>query len=113
MPSGVPLPNLVENAIKRGDLTRIRDLAHEAGPFDLIEALQICLLICAKEPHNYERAAKRWLARTALEAPGVKLEELLYMAEALTDAPVDLDEAQVRLLRLCKQSGITAMHQGR
>ena len=41
----------------------------------LTDALELCLLLCEREPRRYERAALRWHGRYCREVEGVSLDE--------------------------------------
>jgi hypothetical protein len=49
--------------------------ASELPHVGLTEALVLCLLLLAKEPGRFERAALRWFGRYCREVAGVTLDE--------------------------------------
>jgi hypothetical protein len=56
----------------------------------LADAFELTLLLAAKEPHRFGRAAARWQARYCLERPRVELVQahlLLALLSALPDQP--------------------------
>ena len=49
--------------------------AAELRSVSLTDALELCLLLCEREPARYERAALRWHGRYCREVQGVSLDE--------------------------------------
>jgi hypothetical protein len=49
--------------------------AAELRSVSLTDALELCLLLCEREPGRYERAALRWHGRYCREVDGVSLDE--------------------------------------
>ncbi len=93
-------------ALARGDLAGVRAAAAELPRIDLTDALAICVLMGHRDDPAYERAATKWLARFALERPGVGLEELsraLLAMEVLPDNPA---AAKSVLIGICRQHGL-------
>ena len=91
-----------QRALKTGNLAIIRFAAAELPQVDLGDALAVCVAIRESEPHRYERAALRWLARFCVERRDATLAQVTsatwafeHMAEQPTDA---LDT----LRRLCR-----------
>jgi hypothetical protein len=57
------------------------------GGLTLGDALALCVVLADRDPARYPRAASRWVARFALEAPDVTLEETQLVAAALAALP--------------------------
>jgi hypothetical protein len=80
----------------------IRSAAGELPHVDLGDALAVCLTIREAEPHRFERAALRWLARFCVERREATLSEVQAAAwafENIADEPAALDTLQ----RLCSR----------
>src|SRR3954463_2220047 len=65
-----------KRALLTGNIALVHAAAAELPAVDLADALSNCLLMSARDDDRYERAAVRWLARVALERPGVGLGDL-------------------------------------
>jgi hypothetical protein len=65
-----------QRALKTGNLAIIRSTAAELPQVDLGDALAVCVAIREAEPHRYERAALRWLARFCVERRDATLAEV-------------------------------------
>ena len=89
-------------AIDAGNLSVVRALAHELDQVPLTDALAIVLLLARREPHNYSRAAARFLGRVTLERRN-DLDDLVAATTALLALPhAGAAELQV----LCHDWGI-------
>jgi hypothetical protein len=80
----------------------IRSAAGELPHVDLGDALAVCVAIHEAEPHRFERAALRWLARFCVERREATLAEVKSAAwafENIADEPAALDTLQ----RLCSR----------
>ena len=89
-------------ALKTGNLNLIRAAAAELPQVDLGDALAVCVAIREAEPHRFERAALRWLARFCLERREATLADVATATgafERMTEQPADALEI---LRRLCK-----------
>ena len=89
-------------ALKTGNMAIIRSAAVELPHVDLGDALAVCLTIREAEPHRFERAALRWLARFCVERREATLAEVQAAAwafENIADEPAALDTLQ----RLCSR----------
>ena len=90
-----------QRALKTGNLAIIRSAAAELPQVNLGDALAVCVAIREAEPHRYERAALRWLARFCVERPDATLAEVTaasWSFEHMAEQPaVALDT----LRRLC------------
>jgi len=78
----------------------IRSAAGELAGVDLGDALAVCVAIRKAEPHRFERAALRWLARFCVKRSAATLAEVQAAASAfenIADDPGALDTLQ----RLC------------
>lgn len=93
-----------QRALKTGNLVLIRTAAKEVGNVNLQDALTITLLMERDGDEGFERAAAKWLARLALEVPGVRIGDLRAGAEALDGLPDP--EAQTALRDLCARHGL-------
>jgi len=91
-------------ALARGNLAIVRAAAAELPRVDLADALAITLLIEAQDEERYERAAVRWIARFALECPGVAIDELRTALDAVSAAPSP--EARAALAEICSRHGV-------
>jgi hypothetical protein len=80
--------------------------ARELPRIALDDALRICLVLRDGDPDRYQRAAVRWLARFALEAHDVTVEDLRLAADALDALRDRTTEATERLQRLCIAHGL-------
>jgi hypothetical protein len=58
-------------AVDRGNLLDAEACARELGHLELADALDLLLLIAAKEPARFPRAAARWHARFVVEVQGL------------------------------------------
>jgi hypothetical protein len=95
-----------QRALARGKLDQIRDAAAELPQVELVDALQICLIMSARDDERFDRAAARWLARFTLERPGVGLEDLRRGLSALRALPHDPSAARRALGGLCAEHGL-------
>jgi hypothetical protein len=57
------------------------------GGLGLGDALALCMVLADRDPTRYPRAAARWVARFALEASDVSLEETQLVTAALAALP--------------------------
>jgi hypothetical protein len=79
----------------------IHSAAGELPRVDLGDALAVCIAIRKAEPHRFERAALRWLARFCVERREATLAEVQAAAwafENFADEPTALE-----LQRLCSR----------
>lgn len=85
-------------ALQNGNLYVAEALARELGRISLAEALELTILIGAKEPKRLQRVAVRWLERYMQECEPTLSEVALAVAalSALSDEPRG---EPVRLLR--------------
>lgn len=88
--------------LERGSLTQVLAAASDLPQISLDDALAI-VLRCQGTP-KAERAAVRWLARLALEAPTVSLADLRQASDALENLPSP--DAHERIARLCDLHGL-------
>lgn len=65
-----------QRALATGNLTLVRAAAADLPAVRLDDALQVCVLLRDREPHRYERAAVRWIARFCVERAEVTLEDV-------------------------------------
>jgi hypothetical protein len=76
--------------------------AAELPRIDLGDALAICLVFLAHEPHAYDRAATRWLGRLCLERP-IGVRDAQLAAAALDALGRGADEGAHALRVLCER----------
>ena len=88
-------------ALQTGSLPLVRAAAAELPTIRLDDALRDCLLIRESDPHQYERAAPRWVGRFALEARDAALADVRAAAAALERLPHEPDDSMATLQRLC------------
>ena len=88
-------------SLATNDLLLIRAAAAELPAVNLEDALQILPVIAASEPHLFDRAGCRWLARLALET-NVDLEQLGVALAALDRLPDDPDRSVEVLARFAR-----------
>jgi hypothetical protein len=62
-------------ALDKGNALAALSAAAELRSVGLTDALELCLLLCEREPRRYERAALRWHGRYCRELDGVTLDE--------------------------------------
>src|SRR4051812_7636455 len=98
--SGSPYARF-RRALATGNLTLIRAAATELPRVDLGDALTLCVLLAAREPERYERAAIRWLGRFCLERP-VTLVQVTQAAAAFELLSSDEETALARLQALVR-----------
>lgn len=65
-----------QRALATGNLTLVRAAAAELPSVRLDDALQVCVLLRDREPHRYEQAAVRWVARFCVERTDVTLQDV-------------------------------------
>jgi hypothetical protein len=88
--------------LERGSWFQVLAAAGDLPRIELDDALRIVLRLHGTE--RAERASVRWLARFALEAPTVGLEDVRLAADALDELPEP--DARERLARLCRAHGL-------
>jgi hypothetical protein len=93
---GSAYPRL-RRALDYGNLTEALSAASETEHVGLVEALELCLLLCDRAPEKYERAALRWHGRYCREIRDVTLQE----AQAIL--------ATLALLPLVRERGASAL----
>jgi hypothetical protein len=95
-----------KRALATGNLALVRAAAAELASIDLGDALAICLLMGERDDQRFERAAVRWLARLALERPGLRLEDLREGLVAFEAMPYNPAGARQALAALCERLGL-------
>src|SRR4051812_9730 len=95
-------------ALATGNLALVHAAAAELPAVDLGDALRICLLMGARDDVRFERAAVRWLARVALERPGVGLADLRAGLVAFEAMPYNPAAARQTLAVLCERLHLAA-----
>lgn len=88
-------------ALNTGNLQLIRSAAAELPTVDLGDALSVCVAIRDAEPHRFERAALRWLARFCLEHRDVTLADVSAAARAFEQMTERPAEALEKLRQIC------------
>jgi len=74
-------------ALQSGSVTLALGAAAELGRLDLEDAFQLTLLLAAREPQRYGRAAVRWHARFCVERRRVELVEAELLLSLLAVLP--------------------------
>ena len=92
-----------KKAIATGALDEVRRTAVQVAPVDLIDALGICLVLRAAEPHHYGAAVERWLTRFSEERPAVNDDALAGAREALLSLDAD---GKIALQAICAAHGM-------
>ena len=95
-----------KRALATGNLALVRAAAAELPAVDLADALAICLLMSARDDDRFERAGVRWLARLALERPGIGLGELRDGLVAFEAMPYNPAAARGTLAEMCERVGL-------
>ncbi len=95
-----------QRALATGNLNVVRAAAAELPRIGVAEAASILLVILRAEPHQYERAAVRWLARLCLEAPTVGIVDLRAGMLAFEALPENPEGARRALAELCARHGL-------
>jgi hypothetical protein len=95
-----------KRALDTGNEALVTAAALELPRVTLEDALRICLVLRTGDPDRFERAAVRWLGRSALEARQVTIDDLRQAADALAVLPIRAAEAMERLQRLCLAHGV-------
>src|SRR4051795_10188344 len=90
-----------QRALKTGNLNIIRSAAAELPQVDLGDALAVCVAIREAEPHRFERAALRWLARFCVERRDATLADVTAAAWAFERMAERPTAALDTLRRLC------------
>jgi hypothetical protein len=80
----------------------IRSAAAELPHVDLADALAVCVVIRKAEPHRFEPAALRWVARFCVERREATLAEVQAAAWAFENI-ADEPAALATLQRLCSR----------
>jgi hypothetical protein len=87
------------HALDTGNLALIRTAAAELPQINLDDALRISLVIRQREPASFDRAARRWLARYAVQ-PDTTLRRLMVATATLELMAEEPDLAHELLERL-------------
>ncbi len=93
-------------AVATGNLIIIRAAAAELGWIGVADAAAILLVIARVEPHSYERAAIRWLAKLCSERSRIALPDIAQAAGALEALPHDTATARTSLANVCRRAGL-------
>ncbi len=72
-----------QHSLATGNPLLVRAAAAELDHIGLPDALSICLVFLRHEPHSYSRAAARFHARVAIEAPRIDLTSSHQLLSAL------------------------------
>jgi hypothetical protein len=84
---GSAYPRL-RRALDYGNVTEALSAASEIPHVGLVEALELCLLLCDKAPEKFARAALRWHGRLCRESPDMTLEEAQAVLATLAALPI-------------------------
>ncbi len=90
-----------QRALKTGNLNVIRNAAADLPAVDLGDALAVCVAIRDAEPHRFERAALRWLARFCVERSDATLAEVSAAATAFGRMAEEPAQALETLRKIC------------
>ena len=82
-----------QRAIERQQLLFAEAAARELGQLSLADALEFLLLLAAKEPDRFDRAAARWHARFVLETRPIGVAD----AQLLLGAVAGLNDVALRV----------------
>lgn len=93
------------SALRTGNLALVHAAAAELPRVELADALEICLLMADQGDDRYDRAAVRWVARFALEAPHVTVDDLRLALVALEALPYNPQAARATLAGVCRGQG--------
>jgi hypothetical protein len=77
----------LRRALDHGNLTEALSAASELPHVGLVDALELCLLLCDRAPEKYEKAALRWHGRFCREVSDVTLEEAQAILATLALLP--------------------------
>lgn len=77
----------LRRALDHGNITGALSAAGELQHVGLVEALELCLLVCDRAPEKYGRAALRWHGRFCREVQDVTLEEAQAVLATLALLP--------------------------
>jgi hypothetical protein len=73
----------LRRALDRGNPTEALAAAAELPSVGLVEALELCLLLCSERPEQFGRAALRWHGRFCREVREVDFDEAQAVLAAL------------------------------
>jgi hypothetical protein len=97
--------------LDHGNVTEALSAAGELEHVGLVEALELCLLLCDRAPEKYGRAALRWHGRYCREVLDVTLEEAQAVLATLALLPT-LRERGASALSACS-TGVGSSAWGR
>ncbi len=92
-------------ALATGSVTLALVAAAELRPLDLEDAFALTLLLAAREPPRYGRAAAKWHARFVIERGPVELTETALLVALLAALPAQPTAAARGLEALFEQRG--------
>jgi hypothetical protein len=102
---GSPYTRL-RRALDHGNLTEAVSAAGELENVGLVEALEVCLLLCDRAPEKYGRAALRWHGRYCREVRDVGLEEAQAVLATLALLPTVRERGASALSDLLYRRGL-------
>jgi hypothetical protein len=102
---GSPYTRL-RRALDHGNLTEALSAAGELPHVGLVEALELCLLLCDRAPGKYGRAALRWHGRYCREVRDVTLEEAQAVLATLALLPTVRERGASALSDLLYRRGL-------
>jgi hypothetical protein len=102
---GSPYTRL-RRALDHGNLTEALSAASELEDVGLVEALELCLLLCDRAPEKYGRAAIRWHGRYCREVGDVTLEEAQAVLATLALLPTVRERGASALSDLLYRRGL-------
>lgn len=96
----------LESAIRRRDVASAMAEAAQMRPLSLEYALALTVLLAEARDPRFNRAAARWIARFALESPGVGLHDIEAAVVAFARLPHRSHEARELLGELARRHGL-------
>jgi hypothetical protein len=102
---GSPYTRL-RRALDHANVTEALSAAGELQHVGLVEALELCLLVCDQAPEKYGRAALRWHGRYCREVRDVTLEEAQAVLATLALLPTIRERGASALSDLLYRRGL-------
>jgi hypothetical protein len=102
---GSPYTRL-RRALDHGNVMEALSAAGELQHVGLVEALELCLLVCDQAPEKYGRAALRWHGRYCREVRDVTLEEAQAVLATLALLPTVRERGASALSDLLYRRGL-------
>ena len=96
----------LRRALDHSNVTEALSAASEMEHVGLVEALELCLLVCDRAPEKYGRAALRWHGRYCREVRDVTLEEAQAVLATLALLPTVRERGASALSDLLYRRGL-------